>query len=167
MRRTIPLALALSTLLLTACAVEQEADLEKLGEAPAIGSGLELAKSEEPSTTEDGTAYAFIYKKGDDFLAVQFEGSKDATGSDWDIESALPVVADYMGAEPADATPTELSPDPASIGAWTGTDESVSMFAQAWERNQCVALVITTLSPSDATAAIEKIDEHLIEACGE
>lgn len=170
-RRRLSTALVVlaSTLLLAACGTEQAADLSQLAKAPTV-PGFTFEKASEPvanSGATESTGYGYLFSRGDDILLVQYEGSTDSSGSDWNIDSAVKVIEDTTEGSAVPTDPIELAPEPGSNTAWRVMIGEPFSYAQAWERQQCVALVITTLPAADAAEVLKAVDQHMIDACGE
>ena len=179
-RRNTGLFALLATLLLAACGItEQSVDVSELNTAPMLGQGFAVKNHETDTDAQQGSVsnVYFYENSGGAFVILQFEsGTEESSSSeDWDLDSAKPLIADVTSGVLSAAEPIVLSPAPNSAGAWTtiaGPSESANLgtktiFAEAWERNRCVALVITNLSGSDLASAMSIIDAKLIRGCGE
>lgn len=158
----------------TACGgSEQAVDIEKLKTAPTLAAPLGPGKSI-VSKTDDGsdgfftTGFTFDTASGQR-LIMQWEGPADGSSgtTNYSREGAKKIATKQLGDSGVPTEALSLEPTPEWATAWTGSVEGVPAFAQAWERGQCSAIILTTLPRSEAAGPLNTIDAQLKEACGD
>jgi hypothetical protein len=171
----IPILVAplLAAAMLVGCGSEQKADLSVLETPPNLGTELGTPQAEKPLTGDGTTGYVYTFTPGDGkvvYFQIDASSDESETTANWSLDTAKPLIAEVTEDEPAEVDAFPLAPDtaePAGVMAWIGSAQTGRVFGQAWERNQCVGLLISNLTDAATKAALVKADEYLVRACGE
>lgn len=177
-KRSHGLAIAITALSIIAMAAtttacggsEQAVDIEKLKTAPTLAAPLGPGKSIVSKTVDGrfGIGFTFDTASGQR-LIMQWEGPADGSSgtTNYSREDAEKIATNQLGDSAVPAEALSLEPAPEWSTAWTGSVEGIPAFAQAWERGQCSAIILTTLPRSEAAGPLTTIDAQLKEACGD
>ena len=161
------IALVSLALVSSGCAGVRNVDLEVLAKPPDLGGGFELQEWSPPESAEDQKVFTFTYASDVDFVLVKLQGAVKDAWMDWDIETAKAIVADVTEHSPKDAPLVRLVPEPDNVRAWSSTLDGAPVFIEAWERNNCIAFVLTTQTGAEAGKTLRRVDSRVRLACGE